>query len=391
MKRSWLSLGLLFALIFLLATPFSALAQEATPQPDAPPLELFTRYPSQVIAIGQTVTLNMTLRSDTSQVVGLEMAQLPDGWTATFRGGGNIVQSVYVESGVQATVDLRLEPSQQVEPGTYNFVVSAQGQDTQVDMPVELTIKEKLPPQLSLDVDLPTLRGTPSTTFRYNATLRNEGDEPISVNLLANAPAGFTVNFTLSGQDVTNVPLEANDTKSLSIEAQPLSDTPAGSYPIEVRAQGGDAEASLSLVAEVTGQPDLTVTAPEGRLSGQANAGRETALKVLVQNTGTAPARGVQMSSSEPNGWSVSFDPQQIDELPAGQQVEVSANVTPPDNAVAGDYVVTVNARPTDGSQQSADFRITVLTTTLWGVVGVGLIAAAIIVVAFAVMRFGRR
>jgi uncharacterized membrane protein len=53
--------------------------------------------------------------------------------------------------------------------------------------------------------------------------------------------------------------------------------------------------------------------------------------------------------------------------------------------------MLTVRARPQDSGYESADFRITVLTSTLWGVVGILLIAVAVAVVGWAVMRFGRR
>jgi uncharacterized membrane protein len=53
--------------------------------------------------------------------------------------------------------------------------------------------------------------------------------------------------------------------------------------------------------------------------------------------------------------------------------------------------MVTVRAKPAQGATEIAEFRITVKTSTLWGIVGVGLIAVAVAVVGFAVMRFGRR
>jgi uncharacterized membrane protein len=97
------------------------------------------------------------------------------------------------------------------------------------------------------------------------------------------------------------------------------------------------------------------------------------------------------MSATAPSGWTVSFDPKVIDQIPAGNQVQVTANLTPADKAVAGDYIVTVHAKPVDGSTKSADFRITVSTSTLWGIAGIALIAVAVGVVAMAVTRFGRR
>jgi uncharacterized membrane protein len=377
--------------------PSNAMAQGEQPPTDTPPTDtpdpaLFTAYPSQVIGLGETANFNLKLRAGASpETLSLEMKTLPDGWTATFRGGGNIVESVYVEPGTDSSVELRLEPPADEQPGDYQFLAVASGANTEIDLPLTLTIKEKLPPKLSLSTELPTLKGTPTTTFRYSATLKNEGDEDLSVNLVSDAPNFFQVNFTLAGQDVTNIPLGAGESKSLSIEAQPIGSVPAGTYPINIQAQGGDVNASLPLMAEVTGQSKLTVTAPDGLLSGQAYTGRTTALKVTVQNTGSAPAQGIEMSSTEPTGWSIDFSPKQIPEIPAGEQVEVTANVRPADKAVAGDYMVTIQAKPADGATQSADFRITVLTSTLWGVVGIALIAVALGVVAIAVTRFGRR
>ena len=114
-------------------------------------------------------------------------------------------------------------------------------------------------------------------------------------------------------------------------------------------------------------------------------------MKLTLSNTGTAPLRGIELSSSEPSGWSVTFDQAQIVEIPAGQRVEVTARIRPPEKAVAGDYMITINARPLDHKAASAEFRITVRTSTLWGVAGVGLIALAVGVVGIAVARFGRR
>jgi uncharacterized membrane protein len=372
-----------------------ALAQEGqtAPPQDPPGLTVFTKFPAQEAAIGENVTFALTVRNGSApDVVRLQLQDLPDGWNASFKGGGRVIQAAYVEPQNAASVDLRLEPPRDVKAGTYQFTVVGAGNNNQeIKLPLELTIKDKVPPSMTFEVELPTLRGTPDTTFRYNVTLKNEGDADLTVNLLAEAPKGLEVSFKLTGQDVTNIPLAANESKRLSVEAKPFPDLPAGSYPIKITAQGGETETALDLTAEVTGQPNLTVTAPDGRLSGQAYVGETSPIKLVVQNTGSAPARNIQLSASPPNGWKVEFEPKQIDEVPSGQQVEVTANLQPANQAVAGDYVVTVRAAPEDGPTESADFRITVLTSTLWGVVGIALIAVAVAVVGLAVSRFGRR
>jgi uncharacterized membrane protein len=372
--------------------PTNVKAQAAQPPSTTPELSLYTDFPSEVVGLGETVNFSLKLNElNIPETVQLKMETIPQDWTATFRGGGQIVESAHLQPDTPISVDLRLEPPSSEKSGTYHFVVLAQGDQAKAELPIDLTVQEKLPPRMSFSVDLPTIVGSPKTTFRYNATLKNEGDEDLSVNLVPEAPSQFQITFQLSGQDVSNIPLPANTTKSISIQAQPVGTIQSGSYPFVIHAEGGDANADLNLEADVTGQTSLSVSSPDGRLSGQAYVGKDTPLKITVANTGSAAARGVEVSSSSPSGWTVKFDPAQISEIPAGQQVEVNATIHPSDQAVAGDYMITVNATPADGTKQSADFRITVLTSTLWGVAGIGLIAVALGVVALAVMRFGRR
>jgi uncharacterized membrane protein len=385
----FLVLGISLAAVLALL-PAAALAQtEVTP----PKLTLWTNYPSQTIGLDETVTLTLKLRSTVpAQIVQLQALEVPTGWTVTFRGAGRIVQSVFVDTNADANVDLRVELPANVQPGTYRFVVEARSQEVQARLPIELTVREKVPARLTMETkDLLTIRGAPNTTFRWNVTLKNEGDEDVSVNLTAAAPAGFEVKFRYSGQDVSTLPLEANGSKSVSVEAKAYIEPSAGVYPITIRAQSGELSASLDVAAEVTGQPTLSITGVDGRLSGRATAGRETALKLVVRNTGTAPARGIEMGSSTPSGWTVTFEPQRITEIPVNQQVEVTAKVRPADKALAGDYMLTFRATPEGSANVTADFRITVTTSTLWGMVGVALIAVAVLAVALVVARFGRR
>lgn len=387
MRRYWVSL-LTLVLLFshLIAGP--ARAQQGSG------LTLFTDYPARSVERGATVNFNLTLRLAeglSPQTVYLDVRGLPEGWKATFRGGGDVVRAVRVQADKDASVSLRVELPEDTKGGDYRLVVVARGEGVSAELPLELTIAEKLPPRLSATVDLPTLRGTATTTFRYDLNLKNEGDEETTVNLIAEAPQGFIVTFKYIGQEVSSLPLNAGESKRISVEARAYSQVPAGSYPITVRAQGGESAAEVALMAEVTGQPDLNIRTPDERLSTQIYTGRETPVKLLVQNTGSAPAYNVEFSASAPSGWNVRFEPDRVAEIPAGQQVEVTMHIKPADKAVAGDYMITVRARPQEGGYESADFRITVLTSTLWGVMGILLIAVAVGVVAWAVMRFGRR
>ncbi|HLV37410.1 MAG TPA: NEW3 domain-containing protein, partial [Spirillospora sp.] len=352
----------LLVMLVLIVTGSSVLAQDELPTGPLQELLLFTNYPSQVVGIGETITLNLNLLTDTEpQIVDLEVLNLPENWAASFRGGGRIVESVFVQPEEKATVDLRVEPVGGIEPGTYRFSVVARGDGTVSELPVTLTVEEQAPASLAVEVDLPNVRGRPSSTFRYNLTLRNEGDVDMTVDLQASAPPFFDVVFKSGAQEVTNIPIKANGSERINVEAKSLlSMVPADTYPITVVAQGGETEATIELMAEVVGESSLTLTTPDGRLSGDAEVGKDTPVTLVLQNTGSAPARSIKMNATKPSGWVVEFEPAEVEVIEPGQQAEVTAQVRPADNALAGDYNVTFRAQPEGGSSQSVQYRATV-------------------------------
>ena len=113
-------------------------------------------------------------------------------------------------------------------------------------------------------------------------------------------------------------------------------------------------------------------------------------MPLLITNTGTAPADEIELTSSAPSGWKITFEPKAIDRIPPGQNKEVQALITPPEKAVAGDYAPTINVA-SRGESASQQFRVAVSTSTMWGIVGAGIIAIALLIMVGAVARFGRR
>jgi uncharacterized membrane protein len=110
-----------------------------------------------------------------------------------------------------------------------------------------------------------------------------------------------------------------------------------------------------------------------------------------LRNDGGEAARDIELSASAPDEWTTSFDPKTVATLAPGASTKIKVTMTPSSRAIAGDYQTTIRASGEDGVSDSANFRITVLTSTWWGAVGVAIIAAALLAVVFAVARFGRR
>lgn len=357
-------------------------------------LALYTPFPSQSVRVGETINLPITLKGFglSPQTVQVRVVELAQGWKASLLGGGRVISAVYVLPEGEQNFSLRLEPPPDVRPGTYRFRLVAEGSGTRAELPITLTLGQVLPKRLSLETELPVLKGTPTASFRYRVTLKNESDQDLLANLEADAPENFRVSFSTAfgGQEINSLPLKAGESKDLDVQITPPRQVEAKIYAVTLRALAGEARAELAVNLDITGQVELSLTTPEGRLSGRAYAGRENPIKLVVKNMGSAPAENLEFSSSEPSGWEVKFEPDKLEKLAPGAESEVTAKIKPSPRAVAGDYILTLRASA-GNAQASADYRVTVQTSTLWGLVGVVLIAVAVGVVGFAVSRFGRR
>jgi uncharacterized membrane protein len=384
------SIVLIAAVCFIGVVLTTAVAADA---PAYRGLGLTTPYPSQTIRAGEPVTLTVSVKNYglPPQVVTLRVVEAAARWRASFLASGRSVSAVAVGPDQDIVISLRLEPPAGTRNGTFRFRLAAEGQAARAELPLVLTMGDVLPSRLALDVELPTLRGAATSSFRYRLTLRNDSDRDLLVNLDATVPKGAQVTFTAVGQQVTSLPIKAGESRDIDTEVSLAQGTASGDYEVVVKARSGDAVAERKLTLTVTGRADLSITSAEGgRLSGRAYAGAATPMKLTIKNRGSSPARNVEMNSSEPSGWETKFDPQRIPEIAPNNEATVTANIKPLAKAIAGDYMVTVRANAGDVSA-SSDFRITVVTSRLWGLVGIAVVLAAVAVVLQAVQRYGRR
>jgi len=258
--------------------------------------------------------------------------------------------------------------------------------------PITVTFSDVEIGGVDLDVELPALRGAPNSTFTYRMDLANNSGEDALFNLAAEIPQGFTATFKrgFGSEQITGIPVAARASERVTLELKAASGMPSGTYPITVGVVSGDLSASVDLQAEVTGTPDVRIVGPNERLSGTANAGATTSFPFVIANTGTAAAEELRLSGSAPSGWTVEVTPESLAALAAGTTQEIDVAITPSEQAIAGDYMVTVRASG-GGISESVQFRVTVQTSTLWGIVGVGVIAVAVLILVLAVLRYGRR
>ena len=380
-----------------LAVASPASAQTASADVAAKPtgIWLTTRYPEFSAQAGKDVSVDLDLSNQglPPQRVQLGVDGLPSGWKWEIDGGGKPVAAAI--AGADSTIDLtlKLTPPAKAEDGKpVAFTVSAKGDGQTLNLPMQVTLTSIEPAKLTMEPKLPALRGTAKSAFDYDVTLKNDGEQDTTVNLLSKGPDGFQVTFKqgYGSQELTSLPLKAGESKDLKVSVQPPDTAQAGQYPVTVAASAGDISADTNLLLDITGRPTVSLSGPQGRLSGDATAGQERTFTFTVENTGSAPARDVAMSATPPSGWKVTFNPEKVDDIEPGQTANVGVSMTPSTQAIAGDYMVSVRANGS-GASDSANFRVTVRTSTLWGVTGLAIIGVAALILAFAVARYGRR
>ena len=382
-------LGVLLAVV--LAGPAFAADNTAS---DVKGIYLLTDYPAVTVQPGTTSTVNLGLRNyDVApQRFTLSVDGVPTGWTATLLGGGQPIAAAMPATDSKVSLDLRIDVPKDAQIGTQTLTVKAEGDNVHVALPLSVTLAKDLPAKLSLQPQLPALRGSTKSSFDYTLSIKNDSGKKLLVSLAAEAPPNFDTSFTeaYGTQELSSIPVDAGKSKDVKLKVKPPPGADAGNYAVNAKVAAGDATATTNLKLELTGTPELALSGREGLVSARATAGRETSVPVVVMNTGTAPAENVKMSGSAPGGWKVTFQPETIARIAPNEKKEVQALLTPPAKAIAGDYVTSLKATAS-GDTGSANFRVTVSTSTMWGVVGAGIIGAALLIMVGAVSRFGRR
>jgi uncharacterized membrane protein len=381
---------LLCGLLLSLTTPAFAADQ----RPDVRGLYLMTDYPAISVQPGTTSMLNLRLRNYglAPERLALSVSGVPKGWTATLLGGGQPVAAAMPATDSSVSLDLRLDVPKDAAMGADTLVVKATGGTSDISLPLQVTLAKELPPKLSLAAQLPELRGSSKSSFEYTLSIKNDSGKKMLVSLAADAPRNFDASFTeqYGSQELTAVPIDAGKSKDVKLKVRPPSTVDASKYPVTVHVAAEGAQATAKLTLDITGEPKLSLSGRDGLLSTSAVAGKQSSVPVVVSNTGTAPAEDITLSGTAPNGWKVGFEPKTIDRVAPNQTKEVQALITPPENAIAGDYAMGLTAS-TRGETGNASFRVTVTTSTVWGVAGAGIIGAALLIMVGAVARFGRR
>jgi uncharacterized repeat protein (TIGR01451 family) len=380
--------------LFVAAGALPLLALVVTPV-QAAELTITTTYPTVQVDPGGSVKLPLNVQTTTPQVVDLSVVGIPEGWTASFHGGGFIVSSVYTSgsaaSPAPSDLELQVTVPQTATPNDYKFTVHAAAGSVTADLPVDLKVASAAGGSVSFTTDVPAKKGSPGSAVTFSLTLRNDTATEQTFTLsVPDAPDGWTVTATPPEAQAASFKVAAGDTSTVSVSATSPDSATAGDYVFTVVASAGNVGAQGQLGVTLSGNESVSLRSSTGILNTDVNAGSSTNYSVDIVNTGSAALTNITFSDTPPTGWKVTYTPATLASLAPKAMQTVIAAIQPPADAVAGDYQVTLSVTAGTATDQVL-VRTQVQTSTIWGVVGIGLIALVVLGLLVVFRQYGRR
>ena len=356
-------------------------------------ISMFTKYAGIAVTPGESINYYVDIinSSNSIQTVSLQVVEQPEDWEVSLTAGGWSISQLSIKPQSEESFTMQIEVPLRVEKGRYTFMLRATDAAGGVStLPITIEVTEEGTFKTELETEQPSMQGTADSKFEYKVTLRNRTADEQLYALSAAAPRGWSVQFEVSNQKVTSVKVDANATRDISVTIDPPEEIEAGTYTIPVTAQAGSFSAEEKLEVQITGIYQMELTTPTGRLSTDIIAGREKMVELQLNNTGSTELIDIKLSQAAPVDWEVRFEPENISSLLPGESATAKAYIKASGKAIAGDYVVSLKAQTPEASD-SADFRITVETSALWGWIGVLIIALVVAGIYYLFRRYGRQ
>lgn len=364
-------------------------------------VDMSTAYPGITVKAGESVSFPLDFASldGEGHDVALSVTELPEDWSGYFRGKSSEITKVHVNAPTDTAeaedidAEFSLSIPAETGEGVYELALEADAGAGQTDtLELEVTVSAEESGQSNFTSEYPEQQGASGTAFSFDTTIVNNRGTNQSYSLAAEAPAGWQVTFTPSGEsaNVANLSVDAGGSQGITIGVTPPEDVEKGTYTIPCTAVSANDTLTLELSVDITGTYELQLSTPDGRLSFDAYENKESSVTLSITNTGNVDLTNLNLTSSAPTDWEVRFDESTIDALEAGATKEITAYVKPCEDAITGDYVTSISISNSE-ARASADFRVSVKTSTTWGIAAIAVIVVLVCGLGFIFKKYGRR
>ncbi len=251
---------------------------------------------------------------------------------------------------------------------------------------------------IQLVTEYSKLEGNSGDNFEFEVRILYTGNETLVFDLSATGPQYWMLSISPSypkDKRIQNVRIEPFQTSPETIAIQVSTPfwltTEPGDYDITLQVSSGEISESITMQAVITARHAIDITPVGGLYSTDAEAGKDTVFALELTNSGTAPVNNVKFSSRKPDGWEISFLPDGITTVGARDSVTVDATIQPPEKAISGDYLITLETSAEEVSSSPVSVRVSVETRPIWGWVGIIIIVIVVAILGFGILRFSRR
>lgn len=350
---------------------------------------LYTPYKKIVVPPGESIKYTIVVINNSKELRNedIKISGMPRKWTYSLKLRGWRIRQLSILPGERMNLALIVNVPYQINKGNYRFKVLA-GNSSSLALAVVVSSKGTY--ETEFTSSQPNMEGSSSDSFTFTAKLKNHTDQNQRYALMADAPPGWSVTFRARYKEVTSVELRGGSAASIILEIKPPSQIEAGKYSIPVSAVTSTTSAKLQLGVGITGSYKMELGTPTGLLSAKTTAGGVKRLKLIVRNTGSSVLTVIGFSADTPRNWNVVFDPKKIDNLLPKKEAQIFATIKAGKKAIPGDYEVIMHAN-TPETSSNAVFRISVVTSMLWGWIGILIIFVAIGSVYYLFRKYGRR
>ena len=134
--------------------------------------------------------------------------------------------------------DFSLTVPADAEDGVYTVELSADAGAGNVDtLELEVTVSEEQAGESNFTSEYPQQQGAAGTAFSFDTTLVNNRGTNQSYSLSAEAPQGWQVTFTPSGETnaVASLSVDAGASQGITVAVTPPENVEKGDYEIPVR------------------------------------------------------------------------------------------------------------------------------------------------------------
>ena len=194
-------------------------------------------------------------------------------------------------------------------------------------------------------------------------------------DLKTSAPSGWDVYIEPqyeTGKKISSITIQSSDsgttkqiTAVITAPTYPVPDP--GDYKVLITASSGNVSGSIELVSRITAKYALTAAPKNQLFNTSALAGKDNIYTISLNNIGTATLTNISFTSTHPDGWEITFNPNKLETLNTNDTKTVDVTIKPAAKTVAGDYMISLQVSGKEASATSMDIRVTVKTPTIWG------------------------